>query len=71
MPDNEKKITKLDEDDLSAVAGGRGRTLFSRPYCRVCGKKMGRGPSLFVFVCGNVSCSRFNVITPSGECLWK
>ena len=46
MPDNEKKITKLDEDDLSAVAGGRGRTLF-------------------------VSCSRFNVITPSGECLWK
>ena len=71
MPDKEKIITKLDEDDLADVAGGRGRTLFSRPYCRVCGKKMGRGPSLFVFVCANVSCSRFNVVTPSKECLWK
>ena len=67
----EDKIQKLDAEELTDVTGGRGRTLFSHPYCRVCGKRMAKGPSMFVFVCVNAGCSRFQVITPVKDCDWK
>ena len=71
MQDKYEEIKKMDEDELEDVSGGAGRRLFAHPYCRVCGKRMGHGPSLFVFVCANVSCSRFNVVTSSKYCDWR
>lgn len=69
--DKSDLIRKLDDEELAEVGGGLSRGLFSKPYCMACGKRMSRGPSLFVFVCDNKSCSRFSVVTPTKECFWK